>query len=187
MSGSPDDRSVGYGQPPVSMQFQKGKSGNPTGRPRGRRNEIPYEAVLGQIVTIREDGVERKITAAEAFLLKLAKQGLEGDGAAARASVRTIEDARESGLARSTKDQISLICLVPKDFGANDAIQSLRIARLLDRFRPTARMKLEPWIVETALERLDQPLTPDDQRVVLDATRTPGKVKWPDWWTVFGE
>jgi len=187
MSGSRDSRSVGYGQPPVSTRFKKGKSGNPKGRPRGRRNEIPYDVVLGQMVTIRENGVERKITAAEAFLLKLAKQGLEGDGAAARASVRTFEDARERGLARSTKDQISLICLVPKDFGANDAIQSLRIARLLNRFRPTARIKLEPWIVEAALERLDQPLTPDDQRVVLDATRPPGKVKWPNWWTVFAD
>jgi hypothetical protein len=44
------------------------------------------------MVTIREDGVERRVTAAEAFLLQLAKRGLEGDGPAARATLAVIEE-----------------------------------------------------------------------------------------------
>lgn len=187
MSGGSRTSQVGYGRPPVSTQFKKGQSGNPTGRPRGRKKEIPFDAVLGQMVTIREDGIERKVTAAEAFLLKLAKQGLEGDGASARASLRAIEDARARGVASETEEPIKAICLVPKDFGANDALQSLRMARVLDPHRPAAQMKLEPWIVEAALDRLKAPLTADQQRIVLAATRTPGKVKWPDWWTKFEE
>jgi hypothetical protein len=47
------------------------------------------------MVTIREDGTTRRVTAAEAFLLKLTKSGLEGDSAAARASLAAIEHARE--------------------------------------------------------------------------------------------
>ena len=39
-------------------------SGNPKGRPPGRKKEPPYEAVLGQMVTVREDGIERRVTAA---------------------------------------------------------------------------------------------------------------------------
>ena len=62
----PDDYAVGYGKTPASSRFRKGQSGNPRGRPRGRRNDPPYEAVLGQMVTIREDGAERRVTAAEA-------------------------------------------------------------------------------------------------------------------------
>ena len=59
----------------------------------GRHREAPYEAVLGQMVTIREGGTERRVTAAEAFLLQLAKRGVEGDGAAARASLAVLDEA----------------------------------------------------------------------------------------------
>ena len=74
---------VGYRNPPLASRFRKGQSGNLKGRPRGRRRELPYEAVLGQEVIIRENGRERRVTADEAFLLQLIKLGLDGDNAAA--------------------------------------------------------------------------------------------------------
>ena len=59
------------------------------------------------------------------------------------------------------------------------------MARKLDRYRDTARMVLEPWIVEAALARLgDRRLTVEEQETVVGATRTPWKVRWPDWWEV---
>src|SRR5260370_35349231 len=92
----PDDEDGGgYRKPPRTTRFAKGHSGNRSGRPRGRWREAPYEAVLGQMVTIREDGVERRVTAAEAFLLQLAKRGLEGDGPAARATLAMMEERKE--------------------------------------------------------------------------------------------
>src|SRR5688572_30430857 len=87
---------VGYGQPPRSTRFQKGKSGNPRGRPRNRHRDIPYDHVLGQMVTVSEDGKQRRITAAEAFILQLTRKGLQGDSASARASLAAIEAARAS-------------------------------------------------------------------------------------------
>ena len=86
----------GYRNPPLASRFRKGQSGNPRGRPRGRRRELPYEAVLGQKVIIRENGRERRVTAAEAFLLQLIKRGLDGDSAAARAAIAAIGDIRGS-------------------------------------------------------------------------------------------
>ena len=56
--GDSEEGDVGYRKPPRATRFTKGQSGNPAGRRRGRRREAPYEAVLGQMVTIREGGVE---------------------------------------------------------------------------------------------------------------------------------
>jgi hypothetical protein len=46
-------------------------------------------------VTIREGGVERRVTADEAFLLQHSKRALEGDGAATRTTLAVIEYAKE--------------------------------------------------------------------------------------------
>jgi hypothetical protein len=93
--GPPDNEKDGggYRQPPRATRFTKGQSGNSAGRPRGRHREAPYEAVLGQMVTIREGGVERRVTATEAFLLQHSKRALEGDGAATRTTLAVIEYA----------------------------------------------------------------------------------------------
>jgi putative tryptophan/tyrosine transport system substrate-binding protein len=66
---------------------------------------------------------------------------------------------------------------------ATPALEPLRMAKKLDPYRETARVALEPWLVEAALARLSQPLSPADQRIVVKATRTPRKVRWPEWWS----
>ena len=59
----------------------------------------------------------------------------------------------------------------------------LKMAAKLYRFQPHAQIKLEPWLVQRALDRLgDRRLNTTEQATVVAATRTPGKVRWPDWW-----
>jgi hypothetical protein len=173
---------VGYRRPPMTTRFTKGHSGNPAGRPRGRHREAPYETVLGQMVTIREGGTSRRVTAAEAFLLQLTKRALEGDGAAARESLAMIEQAREGhGISGPLLDAIVRVMVAPGS--VTSALEPLRMAKKLDPYRETARMALEPWLVETALARLDRKLSPAEQRIVVNATRIPRKVRWPEWWS----
>ncbi len=183
--GPPDDAediAIGYRKPPRVTRFTKGRSGNPSGRPRGRHRQAPYESVLGHMVKIREGGAERHITAAEAFLLQLTKRGLEGDGAAARESLAMIEQARERQSAGQS--QVTAIVLVGVAPGSvTSALEPLRMAKELDPYRETARMALEPWLVEAALARLGRTLSPADQRIIVKATRTPQKVRWPEWWS----
>jgi hypothetical protein len=140
------------------------------------------------MVTIREDGRDRRVTAAEAFLLQLSKKGLEGDGAAARQALASIEDARKRRLVDEGPEAVTFVTVIVSPGSVNSALEPLRMARKLDRYRPTARMALEPWLVEAALARLGgRRLTRDQQRTVLRATRTPRKVKWPEWWTELPE
>jgi hypothetical protein len=63
------------------------------------------------------------------------------------------------------------------------ALEPLRMAKKLDPYRETARMVLEPWIIEAALARLSETLSPADQRTIVKAARTPRKVKWSKWWS----
>ena len=99
-AGRSDRSSNGRRNSPVATRFQKGQSGRPRGRPKDRHREAPYETVLGQLVTVREGGTERRITAAEAFLLHLAKRGLEGDSSAARAAMQLLENIRDKGIVK---------------------------------------------------------------------------------------
>ena len=140
------------------------------------------------MVTVREDGIERRVTAAEAFALYLTKQGLDGDNAAARQAAEAIGDARAKRREFSPQGRRTLVIeFVSSSLlscgTVNTALVPLHMARKLDRYRNTDRIQLEPWIVEMALDRLGsrRPKLEEQERV-LRVTRTPEKVRWPDWW-----
>ncbi|MBA3055496.1 MAG: hypothetical protein FP826_11315 [Sphingomonadales bacterium] len=176
-----DQQPSGYKRPPAATRFVKGRSGNPRGRPRNRHREIPYDTVLGQMVTIREEGRERRVTAAEAFILQLTRKGLQGDSAAARDSLAAIETARAS---RHTAGEGEIFRILIIAYGVGVALKRLGMGIKRNPLsKERVRWELQPWIVQAALDRLGgRVLTPEEQREVWIVTHQRDKVQWPEWW-----
>jgi hypothetical protein len=74
------DYPVGYKKPPVHGRFQKGRSGNGNGRPKGAVNLATRTMKeLNQIITITENGVRKQVTKLDAAVKQLANKAAGGD------------------------------------------------------------------------------------------------------------
>jgi hypothetical protein len=74
------DEPVGYGRPPKQTRFQKGRSGNPAGRPKGTLNLATIVArTIMEPVVITEHGQKKTITKLEAMMKQLTNKALLGE------------------------------------------------------------------------------------------------------------
>jgi len=177
------DDVVGYKSPPRATRYPPGVSGNPKGRPKRKDKGLPYARILDRKVTIKDGLGARPATAEEAFLLYLRKKALDGnEGAQERLKeIQAFRLERDPDL--GSADITTIVRVIVSPDNPNHALLLLKMAVKLYRFQPHAQIRLEPWLVQCALDRLsDRRLNAMQRATVVAATRTPGKVRWPDWW-----
>jgi hypothetical protein len=181
-----DDFEVGRGKPPAWSRWPKGVSGNKRGRPRRqlKGETLPYEAVLGQKLSITENGKMVRVRADQAFIRFLTIKGMEGKSRLARYALKAIEDNRLAQ-PRPQPRRVVVYSVYAEAGEINRPMRDLGMARMLDHCRPNARMILESWIVQAAVDRLgERRLSVAEQKIVFAGTRMPHKVVWPEWWSV---
>jgi hypothetical protein len=77
---------IGYGKPPKATRFQKGKSSNPRGRPKGSLNlATDLASELGELITVSEHGRPHRVSKQRALIKSLMAKALQGDIRAATA------------------------------------------------------------------------------------------------------
>jgi Family of unknown function (DUF5681) len=71
---------TGYGKPPESTRFKKGRSGNPRGRPKGAKGfAAALDRALKEPVIINEAGRRKTVTKLEAAFKQISNKAASGD------------------------------------------------------------------------------------------------------------
>jgi hypothetical protein len=89
---------VGYGKPPrANRRFQQGVSGNPKGRPKGRKNLATVVIKESQQrVRVNGPGGSRTVTKLEAAIMQLVNKSAQGDLRASREFISLIQRSEEN-------------------------------------------------------------------------------------------
>jgi hypothetical protein len=115
---------VGFGKPPKNNRFRKGASGNPKGRPKGRRNlATVLQQTLQERVVINENGIRKTVTKLEAAVKQLVNQAASGDLVALR---------QLTALAKSAEDQV--VDLPSEKLSDSDSKVMQSVLKRLERY-----------------------------------------------------
>jgi hypothetical protein len=138
------DYTVGYGKPPRHSGFQKGRSGNPKGRPKGSKNLATLVTqALDEKVIVTEDGRRRRVTKRELVVTQLVNKS-------AAADLRAIKQLTDIVQSAERRSEGSAVPSEPAKLTAPDReVVELFIARL--------RRQIAAEAAEAAAAAGDQP------------------------------
>ncbi len=167
---------VGYGKPPESGRFQKGKSGNPKGRPKGARNLQPAlneERMMSIIfeeayrpITVREGTRNITVPIASAVMRSVAVNAVKGNHRSQRLFAELLASAEA---AKKAFYEAWLEAAIEYKFGA---------AREIDRRKRRGITDVDDILPHPDHVVID--VRNGTARVVGPATREE-KAKWDEW------
>lgn len=107
---------VGYCKPPEHSRFQPGRSGNPSGRPKGTQNfKTLFQKIMREQISLREGSVTKKISKAEAILRGLAIGAMKGDTRSVMALFKLAEQTGEFEEARANNHELFVSWMTDAD------------------------------------------------------------------------
>jgi Family of unknown function (DUF5681) len=139
------DYKVGRGRPPKEYRWQKGQSGNPSGRRRKKPdNKAVLEQIMAEPVVVREDGKERKVTKLNALIRAHVAKAIKGDVRSAKfvigeAARLGIGDEQYGGMAtvpapqrQRVQSDVVFDNLDPARLSDEETIELARLGKIID-------------------------------------------------------
>lgn len=140
MASESNEKSKGYGAPPIHTRFPPGQSGNRKGRPRGKRNFANVvRDVLEMDVPVRRNGKSERISTSEATIRVQVAKAVKGDMRALNVLLDLMaESGRGEQVTEEVREQRSIV--LPSPMSAED----------FDLLASPGRAKERYWIVVEA-------------------------------------
>jgi len=167
-------------------RFEKGRSGNPGGRPRKRRPHVSaFDIIFDKTLTVTQGGIERELTVDEALQLQTYQAALKGSRMAIRQVMKMIEK-REVALAKLNPPKPNGVTMeVEHDAdNADEAMRILGIAAIDDSEGSDGywgkHLRLSTWTAQAGLSRPGRRrLDEKDVENIKRLTCSPERLKWP--------
>lgn len=174
--GADDRRHAAAGIRGLSGRFEKGRSGNPSGRPKARRPHVSaFDIIFDKTLTVTQGGVERELTVDEALQLQTYQAALKGSRPAVRAVLKMIEK-REVALRKKAPTVAPTRNPMRVKYDADNANDAMLLLSLVSIDETQTgyfkeRPKIETWAAQAALSRPGRPKAnrprPEDIKAIV--------------------
>lgn len=166
-------------------RFEKGRSGNPAGRPKAwRPNNSAFDIIFDKTFTVLQGGTERELTVDEALQIQTYQAALKGSKMAVRAVLKMIEK-REAAISKRNPTKTSAPKLEIEHCSSN-ADRALRLLEIATEEHDmpggggARTLKLATWAAQLAISRPGRrTLTDKDVDDINRHTVDPQTIRWP--------